>query len=188
MVGARPWLGRWNRGSLAGDGPAPRGRCLGRLRTVVRWSSGPVFRLYWSASDLLASESEHGQAGEVDGGGEQGEVRVNLGPPADPGAAAAVSAAHRMRDLALDLRAGGGVVALPFQARADCRACARAPRPAVVKLGRDHDQRLAVCAAPGLARFHPVQKGLIDLHRPVSSSRPDSTIARRSLCSHAHAV
>ena len=61
----------------------------------------------------MSGESEHGEAGEVDGGGEQSEVGCDLGFAAHAGAAAAVAAAHQVGDLALDLRAGGLVVGLP---------------------------------------------------------------------------
>jgi len=58
-------------------------------------------------------EPEHAEAGQVGCGGEQGEVGVDLWPPADAGAAAAVSAAHQVGDFALDLGTGGGVGGFP---------------------------------------------------------------------------
>src|SRR5271169_2524303 len=57
--------------------------------------------------------TEHAEAGQVDRGGEQGEVGGNLDQSADAGAAAAVAAAHEVADLALDLGPGGPVVSLP---------------------------------------------------------------------------
>lgn len=54
-----------------------------------------------------AGEAEDGEAGEVDRGGQQGEVGGDLVSAADPGPASAVLAAHEVADLAFDLRAGG---------------------------------------------------------------------------------
>ena len=62
---------------------------------------------------LAGGESEHAEAGQVDRGGEQGEVGGDLGQPAYPGSSPAVLAAHQVADLAFDLRAGRGVVSLP---------------------------------------------------------------------------
>ena len=60
-----------------------------------------------------SAHPEHGQAGEVDRGGEEREVGVDLVGAADAGAASAVSAAHQVADLAFDLGAGGAVVGVP---------------------------------------------------------------------------
>src|ERR1019366_4066475 len=53
------------------------------------------------------------EPGEVDSGGEQGEVGGYLGSPADPGAAAAVAAAHQVAGLAFHLGPGCLVAGLP---------------------------------------------------------------------------
>jgi len=58
-------------------------------------------------------QPEHGEAGQVDPGGEQSEVGGALEPSADPGPSSAVPAAHQVADLAFDLGSGGGVVGLP---------------------------------------------------------------------------
>src|ERR1019366_1889218 len=56
---------------------------------------------------------EHAEAGQVDRGGEEGEVGGDLDQPTDAGAAAAVAAAHQVADLAFDLGPGGPVAGLP---------------------------------------------------------------------------
>jgi len=58
-------------------------------------------------------DGEHAQAGEVDGGGEQGEVGGDLGAAADPGTATAVAAAHQVPDFAFHLGPGAPVVGNP---------------------------------------------------------------------------
>lgn len=63
-----------------------------------------------------------------------------------------------------------------------------ASRSAVVALDGDKDQRLAVRAAARFAWFHAADQRVVDSTARVSCSRPGSTIARRSLCNHAHAV
>ena len=60
-------------------------------------------------------EPEHGEAREVDCGGEQGEVGVDVGGSPDSRAAPAVAAAHEVRDFALDLGSRGGIVGLPVR-------------------------------------------------------------------------
>lgn len=61
----------------------------------------------------VAGEAEYGEPGEVDRGGQEREVGGDLELAADPGAPAAVAAAHEVADLALDLRPGGLVVSPP---------------------------------------------------------------------------
>ena len=58
-------------------------------------------------------QPEHGQAGEVGGGGEQAEVCVDFGPAADSCVAAAMAAAHEVAEFAFDFGSGGLVVGLP---------------------------------------------------------------------------
>ena len=58
-------------------------------------------------------EAEHAEPGQVDRGGEQGEVGGDLDRAADAGASAAVVTPHQMPDLAFDLGSGGAVVGLP---------------------------------------------------------------------------
>ena len=60
-----------------------------------------------------SAQSERTEAGQVDRGGQQGEVGGDLGGAAHSGAAPAVAAAHQVTDLAFDLRAGGPVVGDP---------------------------------------------------------------------------
>jgi len=55
-------------------------------------------------------QAEHGESGEVDGGGEQVEVGADAVQAARAGAAAAVAAAHEVGDFAFDFGAGGAVV------------------------------------------------------------------------------
>jgi hypothetical protein len=58
-------------------------------------------------------QPEHGQAGEVGGGGEQVEVGVDFDPAAYSCSASAVAAAHEVAEFAFDFGPGGSVVALP---------------------------------------------------------------------------
>jgi len=76
-----------------------RGRCSGGV-------GGP-------AAVRGVGEAEGGQAGEVDGGGEEVEVGADTQLSAHAGASSAVAAAHQVGDLALDFRAGGAVVGFP---------------------------------------------------------------------------
>src|ERR1700730_6023738 len=62
---------------------------------------------------VAEGEPEHGEPGEVDCGGEEGEVGGDFELPADPGAAAAVAAAHQVADLPFHFGPGGLVVSLP---------------------------------------------------------------------------
>jgi hypothetical protein len=62
---------------------------------------------------LVAGDAEGGEAGEVDCGGQEGEVGGDASASAHAGAAAAVAAAHEVGDLAFDLGAGGPVVGTP---------------------------------------------------------------------------
>ena len=59
------------------------------------------------------AQAEHGEAGQVDGGGEEVEVGVDFGSAADTGSASAVAATHQVAELAFDLGSGGPVVGLP---------------------------------------------------------------------------
>jgi len=77
---------------------------------------------------------ERGEAGEIDRGGEEIEVRVHLRAAADTGASAAVPASHQMADLPLDLRASGCVVGLP---RRICLALASAGEFLLVRAESD---------------------------------------------------
>ena len=91
---------------------------------------GPCGRLSGGGGRRLAGgtgESERGEACEVDGGGEQAEVGVDLGLAAHAGAAAAVFAAHQVADLAFDLGPGGAVVSGPGRVGLSL-ACALEPR------------------------------------------------------------
>lgn len=94
-----------------------------------RWRCGGAFGLLCRAFSPLCGSSgcggpscsggvghgEHGQAAEVDGGGEQREIGGDLGGAADAGAASAVAAAHQVGDLAFHLRSGGAVVGDPVR-------------------------------------------------------------------------
>ncbi len=60
-----------------------------------------------------SAQSERTEAGQVDRGGEQGEVGGDLGGAAHSGAAPAVAAAHQVTDLAFHFRAGRPVVGDP---------------------------------------------------------------------------
>jgi hypothetical protein len=63
---------------------------------------------------------------------------------------------------------------------------ADAPRPAVVALDRDHDQRLAIRAPAAFARFHAAKHGFVDLNRPAqqvaiwADHRPPKLVQPRS--------
>src|SRR5436190_23926254 len=61
------------------------------------------------------AKSEHGEAGEVGGGGEEVEVGVDFRLPADTGSAAAVTPAHEVAELAFNLGSVGPVVGLPVR-------------------------------------------------------------------------
>jgi hypothetical protein len=56
---------------------------------------------------------EYAEPGQVDRGGEQGEVGANLDGAANAGTAAAVATAHQVSYLAFPFRPGGGVVGAP---------------------------------------------------------------------------
>ena len=96
MVVSVLWAGplgvaAWATAVLSGGGV-----CGSAVRGRFRLFSG---RLGLPAA-VLGGESEHGEAGEVDGGGEQGEVGCDRGLAPHSGAPAAVSAAHQAGDLA----------------------------------------------------------------------------------------
>lgn len=63
----------------------------------------------WSAGGPagcgLVGQPEGGEAGEVDGGGEEAEVGADFVAAAHPGAASAVASAHEVADFAFDLGA-----------------------------------------------------------------------------------
>jgi len=106
----------------------------------------------------FAVESEHGEPGEVRGGGEQLEVGGDLGASAYAGAAAAVLSAHEVADLAFDLGTGlrvvgaPGRVGLPVAGGGELTLVLsevdRAPRPAAGAPGRQRAAR-AENAEPG---------------------------------------
>jgi len=81
-------------------------RAAGRPPGLVSGGVGPT-------AAVLGGESEHGETGEVHSGGEQGEMGSHVGLAAHPRAPAAVAAAHKVRDVALDLGPGGAVGGLP---------------------------------------------------------------------------
>jgi hypothetical protein len=58
-------------------------------------------------------EPEFGEAGEVDRGGEEGEVGADAQGAAHAGAASAVAASDEVGQFAFDLGSGGLVVGLP---------------------------------------------------------------------------
>ena len=66
-------------------------------------------------SALCCGDAENAEAGQVDCGGQEGEVGGDLGGAADPGSSAAVSAAHQVSDLAFHLGSGGAVVGEPLR-------------------------------------------------------------------------
>jgi hypothetical protein len=61
----------------------------------------------------VVGDAERRESGEVHCGSEETEVGVDFGVPAHTSAATGVPASHQMTDLALDLRARGGVVGFP---------------------------------------------------------------------------
>ena len=71
-------------------------------------------------------KAEHGEAGEVGGGGEEVEVGVDFGSAANPCSASAVAAAHEVAEFAFDLGSGGAVVGAPGGVGLSVRAWARA--------------------------------------------------------------
>ena len=82
----------------------------------------------------MDGDTERGETGEIDRGGEEIEVGVHLRAAAYTGASAAVPASHQMADLPLDLRAGGLVVGVP---RRICLALASAGELLLVRAETD---------------------------------------------------
>ena len=76
-----------------------------------------LFRV-WSAGGCpsgggLEVEAEHGEPGQVVGGGEEVEVGVDFGSAPDPGSPPAVAAAHQMAEFAFDFGSSSAVVGDP---------------------------------------------------------------------------
>jgi hypothetical protein len=61
----------------------------------------------------VVGDTERRESREVHPGGQQSEVSIDFGVPADTSAAAGVPASHQMADLPFDFRAGRCVAGLP---------------------------------------------------------------------------
>jgi hypothetical protein len=136
----------WPRAGSAGRGPFIPG--VSRLSAGVRRPGA-----------VAAGEAEHGEAGEVDRGGEQGEAGGDLDQAADAGAAAAVTAAHQVGDLAFHLGPGSPVISFPGGV---CLGLAGGGQPGLVRADADR------AALPG--------SGALGGQRPAGSpGRPRRT-------------
>src|SRR3979490_2219313 len=101
-------------------------RCSGLLCRVIsrgwfhgRLAAGPGAEVTASWRSCLPSgdaraETEHGETGQVLGGGEQVEVGVDFSFAADARSSSAVLASHHVAELAFDFGPGAPIVGGPF--------------------------------------------------------------------------
>ena len=162
------------------------GSVLGGGRVLGGSAEGP--------SLLCRVQSEHAEARDVGGCGQQVEVGVDFGPAAHAGVAAAVFSAHEVRELAFDFGAHGAVVVSPWRgpvgrardaASTASLALMRTVRPPAAPVQRPRSAHSAQ-AAPNAAVPEPSPRALMatvvpagQVTVPLSKSTSKRSLVKR---------